>query len=129
MIEFSSKKLRRRGNVYTLPAHAEDRDGQFVVITGNREKDTGKMQVYCIATSEKKGPVILSQSRGAIPAFNALVEINRQLTMWHNTKPFPKKDEVSRVTRQRIKTIMKFAKLMGIDDLVADKTEFEAHFG
>lgn len=126
MIKFSSKKLRNRGNVFTLPAKAETL-GQFVVIVGHRTKE--KMQVYCMATSDQRGPIILGQSRGAIPAFNALVEINRHLTKWHNSGPGPNKTEVEELTRSRLKTIMKFARLLGIDDIVADKTEFEAHFG
>lgn len=130
MIKFSSKKLKRRGNVYRLDG---DGDEQFIVLVGN-EKCEGdienyKMQAYCMMTSPAKGPIILEQTRGSIPAFNVLVTINRALTKWHNTNGGPKKEELDGITRTRIKTIMKFAKLMGIEDLVADRTEFEAHFG
>jgi len=128
MIKFSSKKLRRRGNVYRLDG---DGDQQFIVLVGNEKREGEyKMQAYCMMTSPTKGPIILEQTRGAIPAFNVLVTINRALTKWHNTNGGPKgEDALAGITRTRIKTIMKFARLMGIDDLVADRTEFEAHFG
>lgn len=129
MIKFKAKDLKRRGDVLILPAFNEY-EGSFIVIVGNNVQ-AGKekrMQAYCLATSSTKGPMILEQTRGAIPAFNALIAINRALTKWQMSGKDAKKTELEAATRSRIKTIMRFAKLLEIDDLVADRTEFEAHF-
>lgn len=130
MIKFSAKDLKRRGNVLTLDAKATD--DQFVIIRGN--DGDGKFSLYILATSAQRGPSILHQSKGRVVPFSALIEINRHLIKWHNQKGTEKSkaqktETANKINRARIKTIMKVARLWGIDDLVADRNEFEAHFG
>ena len=130
MIKFSAKDLKQRGRVITLTA--KDGDNTFVVIKGAERG--GKFSLYILAASSTKGPVILAQPRNALVPFNALVEINRQLTKWHNQRgpddsKVTKTETLNKLTRQRLKAIMRIARLWAIDDIVADKTEFEMHFG
>jgi hypothetical protein len=127
MNKFKSRDLKRIGNG-VLALTSKNGEEQLAFVTGAWAADDGKVQAMILRTSlTGKGPSIVYQSRGRVANMTLMKACNEAIAKWsYQGGEFAGEEE--ELDRQRKKTLKKLLTLWGINDIVGDKTEFEAAF-
>lgn len=126
MNKFKSRDLKRFSDGCLA---LTDKTGQelLVFITGAWSADDGKVQAMIIRTALTEPARVVYQSRGRVPNMTLMKACNTAIAQWSyfggGTAGFEEE-----LDRQRKKTLKKLLTLWGINDIVGDKTEFEAAF-